>query len=128
MIRLMSLALLALAMISFLVCQVYGCTFAYQSRLDQPPQYAKAKRFLNRLSVVLILLTAGSLIADNLFGWAVLLVVGTSVTAYLAHGLTYRRAVVRMSESIDPKTGEYIFGSTPRERMENARLFINAAL
>jgi hypothetical protein len=120
------LALLTLAIIAFSICQIYGWAFAHKPPLDQPPQYRKAKRFLNVLSAVLILLAAISLAVDDEWGWAAVLVLGSLIVAYLVHGLAYRRAVIDMSLSTDPQTGEYIFGSTPQERMERAKLWIDS--
>ena len=80
---------------------------------------------MNRVSGLLVLLAAASLVADNSWGWAAAIVVGSLIVAYLVHGLAYRRAIVEESESRDPRTGEYLLGSTPQERMERARLWID---
>ena len=80
---------------------------------------------MNRVSGLLVLLAAASLVADNSWGWAAAIVVGSLIVAYLVHGLAYRRAIVEERESRDPRTGEYLLGSTPQERMERARLWID---
>jgi hypothetical protein len=121
-----SAVLLTLAIAAVSVCQIYGWRFAYKSRLQQPIKYLKGKRLLNRVSVVLVLLAAAFLVADHLAIGATVLIGSWLITAYFVDGLAYRKAIVKMSESRNGQTGEYVFTGTPREREEKARLWIDA--
>jgi hypothetical protein len=94
----MSTALVIMAVITVSVCQVYAWLFAYKPRLERPIKYETAKHILNRASAVLVLLSAGFLVADDAGQWGAALIFGSLIVAYLVHGLAYRREIFKMAE------------------------------